>query len=143
MTKIILSAILLLILPIQAWTETLNWKDLVMRNGIYYKKFMDIPFSGNTQGVVDAKIKNGKFEGVVREYLENGQLRSKVLYKNGKKNGIWEKYWEGGKLMEKGSYINGKKDGAWMNFHTDGSLFQITSYKNDQLLNYTFFNIVE
>ena len=36
--------------------------------------------------------KNGKQEGIVEEWHENGQLSSRVNYKNGIKEGLKEKY---------------------------------------------------
>ena len=43
MIKIILSAIILLILPIQAWSETLTIDDLVRKDDfLYYKKSTNI-----------------------------------------------------------------------------------------------------
>ena len=51
--------------------------DLVKRDGIYYKKFSDVPFTGRLEGIVQGEIKNGKEEGVGSVYYKNGQLESK------------------------------------------------------------------
>ena len=63
MIRIILSAILLLILPIQVWSETLTFDDLDKRNDLYYKKFTNVPFTGEISGKVSGKFKNGKQVG--------------------------------------------------------------------------------
>ena len=63
--------------------------DLVFREGTYYKKFSDVPFTGQVEGKRQGSFKNGKQEGSWVGYHENGQLFSKAYYKNGKKEGSW------------------------------------------------------
>jgi antitoxin component YwqK of YwqJK toxin-antitoxin module len=64
--------------------------DLVQRDGVYYKKFSDVPFSGK---VTD---------------------NQKGLITNGKKEVAWIRYYVGGQLHYKGNYKNGKMEGAWV-----------------------------
>ena len=63
--------------------------DLVKREGLLYKKFTDVPFTGKVTGLSQGKLKNGKKVGPWVEYHVNGQLSSKGTYKNGKKDGPW------------------------------------------------------
>ena len=63
--------------------------DLVVRDGLYYKKSSDVPFSGVTTGNEQGTIKNGIREGAWITYHPNGQLKSKGNYKNGKTDGSW------------------------------------------------------
>ena len=37
--------------------------DLVEREGLYYKKFTDVPFTGKVKGKGNGEIRNGKKEG--------------------------------------------------------------------------------
>ena len=37
--------------------------DLVERDGLYYVKFTDVPFTGEVAGKRNGKFKNGKKEG--------------------------------------------------------------------------------
>jgi hypothetical protein len=74
--------------------------DLVYRDGIVYKKFSDVPFTG--------KI-TGKITGT---------------FKNGKKHGPWVSYYDNGQLMGKGNYKNGKTDGPWVSFNIDGTVYE-------------------
>ena len=67
--------------------ETMD--DLVKRDGLYYKKFTDVPFTGDITGKSQGKIKNGKKEGPWIRYHKNGQLENKGIYKDGKKDGLW------------------------------------------------------
>jgi len=54
--------------------------DLVERDGLYYQKFINVPFTGKVTG----SFKNGEREGTWVSYWENGQLSSKGDYTNGK-----------------------------------------------------------
>ena len=73
------------------WNKT--WDDLVLRNGVYYEKLSDIPFTGEiikkTTVNEGGSFKNGKREGPWVSYYDNGQLQSKGNYKNGEQNGFW------------------------------------------------------
>ena len=72
-------------------TSSVSWSvklyELVERDGIYYKKFSDIPFTGKIES---RKIGTGN-------------------YKNGKREGSWVSYWNSGKLKDKGIYKNNIK----------------------------------
>jgi len=61
--KRILAPILLLTLlfPTLAFGETMD--DLMKREGIYYKKFTEVPFTGKTTGKEQGSIKDSKWDG--------------------------------------------------------------------------------
>ena len=103
--KILLTIIFLSLLSSSCSTPN---DDLVYRDGVYYKKFSEVPFTGRVTG------------------LRNG------LMKNGKEDGEWVINHENGKLSDKGNYKNGKRDGAWVGYYTDGTLDkEVTgTYKN-------------
>ena len=90
---------------------SLDYKDLVERDGIYYKSFTDVPFTGEVTGKKQGLLKNGKEEGFWTEYYFSDQvfLENKGNYKNGKKEGSWVEYHITGQLNSKGNYNNGKK----------------------------------
>ena len=75
------------------FSETLTMDDLVERNDLFFKKFTDIPFTGeisnkrNDGVLVTGKFSKGKKHGIWRHYHENGQLASKVYYNKGKSIG--------------------------------------------------------
>ena len=83
------------------------------RDGLYYKKFSDIPFTGKTTGRSQTSFKNGKFHGPCVHFHKNGQLKEKGTYKDDKKNGQWIDYDKSGKKKygpyNSGMYKNGKK----------------------------------
>jgi hypothetical protein len=70
--------LLTLLFPALAFGETMD--DLVKRDGLYYKKFSEVPFTGKVTGT------------------------SQGSFKNGKKNGPWKIYWDSGNLKEKGTF---------------------------------------
>ena len=87
---------LCLLFPMTTFGETMD--DLVKRDGLYYKKFTDVPFTGNITGKTD--------QGIIR---------------NGKKEGPWVYYHDNGQLDDKGTYNDGKHDGPWVSYSSDGS----------------------
>ena len=102
MTRI-LAPILLLVLmfPSFAFGETMD--DLVKRDGLFYKKFTVIPFTGKITGNTQGSLRNGKKHGTWASYFANGQVERKGTYNEGKREGLWVKYWDNGRLSYKGT----------------------------------------
>ena len=118
--KILVTIIFLSLLSSSCSTPS---EDLLVRDGLYYKKFSDVPFSGKVTGSFNGSIKNGKAEGEWISHYSDGQLMSTGNYKNGEMEGEWFTYfWSSGQLMSKGNYKNGKREGAWVDYKRDGSL---------------------
>ena len=91
------------------WTdEALSMDDLVKRNGLYFKKFTAIPFSGEISGLHNGKFYSGRKDGAWETYHENGQLKIKVSYKNGKPHGSYEEYFDNGNSEWQGAYKDGQ-----------------------------------
>lgn len=95
-------------------------RDLVQRDGLYYKKFSDVPFSGKVNDSHKGLIRNGKKEGAWIRYFVGGQLHYRGNYKNGKMEGEWITYHRKGQLNSKGNYKNGKMEGAWVVYSGNG-----------------------
>ena len=119
---------LFLLSPNEVMSETMY--DLDRRDGIYYKKFSDIPFSGEIIGNPKGKYKNGKREGAWVWENKNGQINTKGYYKNGNEDGSWVTYHENGELYTKGDYKNGNKEGVWIRYWNDAQLMSKGEYKN-------------
>ena len=109
-----------LLIPNVVLSETMY--DLTKRNGIYYKKFSDVPFNGMITGNPQGEFKNGKREGIWVWENKNGYVNTKGFYKNGKEEGTWVTYYDNGQLSDKGKYKNGKFDGPWILYNLDGSI---------------------
>ena len=99
-------------------------EDLVEREGVYYEKFTDVPYTGEVTGSEQGSFKNGKRDGAWVTYHENGQLQSKGNYKNGKWDGAWVYYHDHGQFWSKGNYKNGKKEGTWVDYQRDGTVWE-------------------
>ena len=132
MSKLI-TILFVFFLPSPSWCETFTIDDLVKRDGLYYEKFTDVPFTGNISGKTKGKIENGKADGSWRDYYTNGQLFSKGNYKNGKRGGPWFIYFESGQLKTEGNYKNGKKDGPWFINYESGWLKTEGNCKNGEM----------
>ena len=130
--KRILAPILLLTLlfPALALGETID--DLVVRDGIYYEKFSDVPFTGKVTGIYQGSIKNGKKDGLWFYYFRTGQLMRKGTLKDGEREGHWVHYHPNGQVMRSGTYNDGKFDGPWVFYNKTGTVIDsITgTYKN-------------
>jgi antitoxin component YwqK of YwqJK toxin-antitoxin module len=134
MKNLFLLPILLLSL-ISCSSET---DSVVERDGLYYEKFSETPFTGkfikyDEDGQLSDKgsFKNGLREGEWVRYYDNGQLSRKGSYKNGKKEGEWVRYHENGQLMSRGSDKNGKREGEFVYYREDGTLDGVSgTYKN-------------
>ena len=122
--------VLLLCLPVLVSAETDDSSDLVKREGLHYKKFTDVPFTGKTSGQLQATYKDGKEHGPYAWYLENGQLWRKGTYRGGKEHGPYVKYRLNGQLKEKGAFKDGKEHGPYVWYHENGHLERKGTFKN-------------
>ncbi len=91
-----------------SWSEDVSYDDLIIRNGLHYEKFTDVPFSGDVVGKETGKIKNGIRKGEWIFYTENGQLSGKGNYKDDKREGEWVTYHENGQLYKTEIWKDGK-----------------------------------
>ena len=114
--------------------ETISPDDLVVRNGLFYKKFTDIPFIGEVNGRQNGTIINGKRDGFWESYFENGQLNWKGSYKNDNLDGPWEYYHKNGQLSFKGNYVDGKEEGSFEHFKENGKFEKRETWKNGKVL---------
>ena len=49
-TLFIIPLVLISLVSFPSWSETLTMDDLVERNDLYYKKFTNVPFTGEISG---------------------------------------------------------------------------------------------
>ena len=88
--------------------EKINSKNLIYRDGKYYTKYNDNPFTGIISGENQGKLVYGKREGDWLHFNEEGQLKSKGTYLNGLYHGLFEIF-EDGQLVRKITFDNGKQ----------------------------------
>ena len=129
MTRFLPPILLLTILfPALAFGETMD--DLVERDGLYYKKFTDVPFTGEVTGPTSSFLEFGSLKGLFLQYWENGQLGQKSSFKNGKREGPFVHYYDNGKILRKGTYKAGERVGPYLRYHENGQLAEKGTYKN-------------
>jgi len=140
------------------WSKDVSYDDLIKKDGLYYEKFTNVPFTGYVGGLYQGNMVKGKKEGGWIGYYENGQLFFKSNYKDDKKEGETIVYYENGQLLEKGiwkegvlegelliyyetgqleiksNYKDGKKEGEWLYYHEEGQLMYSDIYKNGELI---------
>ena len=130
MIRILVNALFALCLTMSGAFAT-SLVELVERDGIFYKKFTDVPFTGRVdQGLSRGGLKNGEREGPWVIYYENGRIWYKGVYKKGKQEGPWLWYHNNGQLWSEGAYKNGKFEGPWVAYYDDGQLWSKGAYKN-------------
>lgn len=74
---------------------------------------------------------DGKLDGIVMLYYDNGQLKSEIEYASGKRNGLYRFYSREGKLLEQGHYKEGVPVGTYQQWDQNGRLeLKIISHSN-------------
>ena len=76
MKRKLFSIILIFLLSSPSWSETLTIDDLVKRDNLYHKKFINVPFTGEISGVESGSLKHGKKDGEWTIYYESGHVYS-------------------------------------------------------------------
>ena len=119
--KTLLTILVISLLSTPSWSATKD--DLVQREGLYYKRFTDVPFTGKVTGQEQGLIKNGKRDGAWVIYRDDGQLTWRIGYKNGQFHGDSISYFSSnGQLMYKGRWKYGMKEGVWVFYNADGTV---------------------
>ncbi|MBT6403429.1 MAG: toxin-antitoxin system YwqK family antitoxin [Rhodospirillaceae bacterium] len=133
--KRFLAPILLLtfLFPSIALGEGVKLEDLVRRDGLYYERFTDVPFTGKTRGIEQGTIKRGKIEGSWARYRHDGTLITRATYKDDILDGPYATYHRNGQVLERGTFKNGKREGPWVGYHENGEIWTKRTYKDGKL----------
>jgi antitoxin component YwqK of YwqJK toxin-antitoxin module len=94
--------------------------------GIGYKFFPN----GSSQLNEEFIFKDGKYNGVWKEWHGNGQLKQERYYLDGERNGKETKWLENGQLRNEGNYKDDKKDGLFKRYHKNGQLMREDTFRN-------------
>jgi antitoxin component YwqK of YwqJK toxin-antitoxin module len=132
MTRTLATALLALSLTASGAFAT-SFGELVLVDGLYHKKFTDVPFTGKVdEGRSRGALKNGNREGPWVVYHENGGVRGKGAFKNGKAEGHWRLYWDNGQVRMKSTAKNGKiEEGQpYITYHKNGQVQKRGSIKD-------------
>ena len=66
-------------------SEAVDYGELIERDGLYFEKFSDVPYTGKVIGEELGSMSKGLREGEWVWYQHNGGLREKETYRNGEK----------------------------------------------------------
>ena len=84
------------------------------------------------------KIYDFKYQGISKEYHQNGQLMEIGVYNDNEQVGVWKTYHENGQLQSITEYCNNEEIGVTKRFYKNGNLLsEKWNSKNDnEVLNY-------
>jgi len=87
--------------PSLAISGEVTMDNLIFRssNGLHYKKFTEVPFTGKVTGIGQGSFSDGKRDGPHVLYHKNGQVSTKETYKNGERDGPWVTYHDNGQVL--------------------------------------------
>lgn len=112
-------------------------QEIIFKNGLYLQN--ELAYSGKhivyfASGSVKEElvIKDGKLNGVVVKYYENGVKMEVGNYDNNLKFGLWTRFNTSGLLIAEASYKNDKKDGTWAVYDDKGTKLFNMEYKNGE-----------
>lgn len=75
--------------------------------------------------------KEKKFNGEYKEFWENGNIKSFVIYKDGIRNGPVKGYFENGNIEFSGNLLNNIINGEATSFYKNGKLKSIETYRDN------------
>jgi hypothetical protein len=104
-----------------AFGETME--DLVKGEGLYYKEFIERPFTGKVTGRSQGWFRRSKKDGPWVKFGDNEQVQFKGNHKNGIRKGPWVGYWNNRQLWFKGTYKDGKEIGPWVVYNEGGTVW--------------------
>ncbi len=131
---------LLLTVPALGRAEPVDFLDLDERNGLYYRRLSDVPFTGSVNGDAQGTLRRGNRVGSWQFYYQSGRLWSIATYNDGMSEGPLVSYYENGKLWFKGNFKDDKADGSFEWYRDNGQLERKAIYKNDELINQICFS---
>ena len=82
---------------------------------------------------IETPYKNGKVDGIAKEYYEKGKLARETPYKNGKREGIEKWYYESGNLESEIPHKNDEAHGNLKYYTEDGKLLALLKAENGKI----------
>lgn len=124
------------------------------RKGLCYIENEQTAYTGilfslheNGQLASEGTYKDGKVDGVVKGWYENGQLRIEAFHKasvagatdgadkdwSAGADGVWKTWYENGQLKSESTYKDRKAIGVWKVWYENGQLELEETFKDDKL----------
>jgi antitoxin component YwqK of YwqJK toxin-antitoxin module len=112
-------------------------QDITFKNGLYFQN--DVAYTGKhtvyyASGVIKEEflVKEGKLDGEIVKYYDNGSKMEVGNYENNLKFGLWTRFNTSGSVIAEASYKNGKKDGSWVVYDDKGTKLFKMEYKDGE-----------
>jgi len=82
-----------------------------------------------------AKYTNGRLQGIVIQYNENGRVWKNLSYQNGTLHGPYKVFFDlkSRIISDRGHYINGEREGVWTSYYRSSKIWKRSPYKKGQL----------
>ena len=117
--------------------EGVNQDELEEREGIYYFKDSDTPYTGKVYGLYEngqkkseGNYKDGKRDGLSLEWYKKGQKKRETNYKDGKKDGLSIFWLANGQKGNEGIYKDGITEGIHKMWHANGQMRVQAKFEN-------------
>lgn len=88
----------------------------------------------NFGGITLEEYKDGKKNGIERQYYASGKLRSEITYHNGIMHGTYKSWYKNGKMAVECTYIENAINGNYRKWYENGQLWEQSIYKNSELI---------
>jgi len=116
--------------------------DYYLKNKVFHGCMKSFYYPNRDEQCVCLKeqnFKNGKPDGICKDFFLDGTLKTLKNFENGKLEGEVLNYYHGGILFSKTNYENGKRNGPYLSFHKNGTKKRICIFKNDKSYANKFF----
>ena len=122
--------------------EPINYETLVEKDGVFYTKDTNKPYSGKVFGlyevggqkISEGTLKDGKANGKLTIWHENGQKKKEGIYKDGKLDGKWTDWHDNGQKYKEGIYKDGLKDRKWTYWDENGQKWHEVTHKDGEVI---------
>jgi len=126
--------------------EGVNERELEKREGMAYLK--GAPYTGKTYSLDYAQkrklretnYKDGKLDGSIVEWFENGQKRWESNYKDGEPDGLDVSWHKNGQKRNEGNWKDGKSDGLSVWWHKNGQKRMERNFKDGKEISNKYWN---
>tara|TARA_B100000315_G_scaffold242395_1_gene264513 strand:- start:45 stop:350 length:306 start_codon:yes stop_codon:yes gene_type:complete len=101
-----------------------------MKHTLLIVLFLSVGFSQKLTEVVETYVddKDGKWDGLITEWYENGQKSYEATYKDGEQDGLATWWYENGQKEYEGTYKNESQVGEWIYYKKDGTVREVKEY---------------
>lgn len=80
----------------------------------------------------EGTFKNGKLDGITREYSDTGNLLSETAWKYGHQTGLTKEFYPGGVIHLEAEFLDGNQDGITREYGPSGNLLSKTIWKQGE-----------